>query len=318
MADSMQLLYFAGGLVLLFVGAEVMLRGTTLVATHLKIPRFIIGLTVIAFGTSAPELFVSVQASYKNMTGIAIGNIIGSNLANILLVLGVAKLFGPIVYTTNNRFRDAGVLIFSTWLLISQALCGSLGYIDAFLSLSALVIYLGWCFLGAQKHYLDELPEDPVISTHFMQKPAIAAVMLLGGIALTLFAADLIVSSGSALARAYGISEATIGLTLVALGTSLPELATLIASARQKQIDVAVGSVIGSNIFNALGVTGVIAIMNPGTPIPPSIIGFDLWVMTAITLVFVALILLRKKIGYKTALFYFMLYVAYCTKHFFL
>ena len=254
-----------GGLVLLFAGGEALVRGSVGVARRLGVSELVIGLTLVGFGTSVPELVTSLQAVSNDAVGMSVGNVAGSNVANILLVLGVAALIRPIMTNPRALARDFSVMVGVTLIFVA------LVYYDIFsrevgLALVALLLlYIGASFVldtgddnatGAMHAEEGELIETP-------DPLPIALLLAFGGIAGVVFGARILVAGCIDIAAQYGVSETLIGLSIVALGTSLPELATAAVSAFRGKSDVALGTVIGSNIFNILGIIGVTAIVQP-------------------------------------------------------
>lgn len=254
-----------GGLILLFAGGEALVRGSVGLARRLGLSELVIGLTLVGFGTSVPELVTSLQAVSNDAVGMSVGNVSGSNVANILLVLGVAALIRPIMTNPRALARDFSVMVGATLIFVA------LVYYDMFtrevgLGLVALLLlYIGASFVldigeenepGAMHAEEGELIETP-------DALPIAFLLAIGGIAGVMFGAHLLVIGGIDIAAQFGVSETLIGLTVVALGTSLPELATAAVSAFRGKSDVALGTVIGSNIFNIFGIIGVTAIVHP-------------------------------------------------------
>ncbi|MGB3625195.1 MAG: calcium/sodium antiporter [Henriciella sp.] len=255
----------AGGLVLLLVGGEVLVRGSVGVARRLGMSELMIGLTLVGFGTSMPEMVTSLQALSDGAVGISVGNVIGSNVANVLLVIGAACLICPFVTNPRSLARDGLVMLAAT-VLFAIVL-----WFDGFTRLTGIVfivLLIGYLIASV---VLDRRKGSPAGVVHAgeaeiveTQEPLLLSLLLaVGGIVGVVFGAKLLVSGGSDLARAFGISETVIGLSIVAIGTSLPELVTSIVSALKGKADVALGNVIGSNIFNILGIMGVSAAVYP-------------------------------------------------------
>ncbi len=301
------------GLVILVVAGDALVRGAVNLSLRLGIPSLIVGLTIVAFGTSAPELLVSVQAVLRDVPGIAIGNVVGSNVANILLVLGLpAMLFGMNTSACETR-QSYLQMIAVTVLFILLAFFGALTWMSGLLLLAFYAAVLLNEIRNARQHRrengtnnagMDLESADP-----HMRWWKIAAYLAVGLVGLP-FGADILVDSATAIARNFGISETVIGLTLVAVGTSLPELATTTVAAWRRHAEVALGNVIGSNIANILAILGVSSLV--GTiPIPPEIVGFDMWVMLAVALVLFRFAYLRKDISRLWGAGLMLGYVAY-------
>ncbi len=280
----------AAGFALLLGGGELLVRGAVGLARGLGVSPLVIGLTVVAFGTSAPELVVSLQAALGGHPDIVLGNVVGSNIANILLVVGAAAALGAIRVGPGLLRRDGVVLAAATAGFAGACLLGGLGFAVGAAMLAALAGYTVWSFHaarrrgpGADSAAGEELESAP--------RNAWAALALTAaGIAGVLLGARLLVESAVEIARAAGLSEAVIGLTLIAFGTSLPELATAAMAALRGHAAIAVGNALGSNLFNMLGIAGATALVAP-VPVPPEIAGRDLWVMLAVT----ALLLLAMR-----------------------
>jgi len=265
------LLLIAGGLVLLFISGESLVRGSVGVAKRLGVSELVIGLTLVGFGTSMPELVTSLRAVQQDAVGLAMGNVAGSNIANVLLVLGVAALIKPILTNPAALARDALVMIAAT--LVFAALV----YFDAFTRLAggvlvaALVTYVLVSLImdrgGKAAPGVMHAEEGALLQVE--QGLLVSAVMAVLGMIGVVFGARFLVDGGSGLATAMGVSETVIGLTIVAIGTSLPELATSAISALRGKSDVALGNVLGSNIFNILGVLGVTALVEPFSVMVP-------------------------------------------------
>ncbi|WP_127142772.1 calcium/sodium antiporter [Pelagibacterium montanilacus] len=283
----MTYLLFALGLMLLVAGGEGFVRGAVAIATRLGLSPLLIGLTLVGFGTSLPELVTSVQAAFDGAPGIAVGNVVGSNIANILLILGVTALICPVVVDPSVLRRDGTVLVMSALAGLAIVLMGSLGRFSGILLILALLAYVAYC-------YRTDRPAAALASSNGVEgnRPAgqplpLSIVLIIGGLALTILGARLVVSSAIEIASAFGVSETIIGLTVVAVGTSLPELITSVIAAIRRHTDLALGNIIGSNIFNVLFILGVTALARP-IPVPPEIARLDIWVMLAATALLMA------------------------------
>jgi len=286
-------LYIVIGLVGLFFGGEALVRGSVSIARRMSISPLIIGLTVVGFGTSTPELLVSVQAALRGVPDIAVGNIIGSNIANILLIVGLTSLVWPIRMAFATVRNDIVFMIGSALLLVPLFAVGEIGRVAGLLLVTALSVYLAWTFLTSRQDTTED--ETPTIQSSVI----IPVLWVAFGFAALLFGARFLVDGAVSVARGFGVSEAFIGLTIVAVGTSLPELATSLIAAFRRQSDIAIGNVIGSNIFNVLGILGVTSLIAP-ISVSVRFLTFDLPVMIGVSCVLVGLLLLRPQIGRGT------------------
>ncbi|MFD0915662.1 calcium/sodium antiporter [Pseudahrensia aquimaris] len=291
---------FAIGLFFLVYGGDWLVKGSVGLAERLSIPPLIIGLTIVAFGTSAPELVISLNAALGGAGGLAVGNVVGSNIANVLLVLGAPALITPIIFADHGVKRSLIFLVITTVIFMGMLATGTLGRLFGLVLLVMLASFLYMQYrdamsqkaadaaAAAEDDYLDEVGEVPT------ETRTIVIYILMGLIALPL-AAHVTVSAATDIALQWGVSEAVIGLTIVAIGTSLPELATGISAARQGNASVGVGNVIGSNLFNIAAIMGITATVIP-VGVAAHIINFDMWVMFVATLFLIALPLLNIKI----------------------
>jgi cation:H+ antiporter len=267
------------GLVILILGGDSLVRGAVNASLRLGVPALIVGLTVVAFGTSAPELLVSIQAILGDAPGIALGNVVGSNIANILLVLGIPALISGIRTGASDTRKSYVTMIAASVFFIGLSFFGPLTWVHGLALLAFLAAVLADQLREALDHRRNGRAADDKIEGVDPSMPwwKIAMFMGLGLVGLPL-GADLLIDSAMSLARSFGVSETVIGLTLVAVGTSLPELATTVMAAIRKQADVALGNVIGSNMFNLLAIMGVASLF--GTiPVDRQFLTFDFWVM---------------------------------------
>lgn len=277
---TLTVLFLLLGLVLLYLGAEGLVRGSASLALRLGVGPLLVGLTVVAFGTSAPEMIVSVKAAYLGQGDISVGNVVGSNICNIGLILGFSALIIPIKVASQIVRIDTPIMIATTALAIALLYDGSLSRVEGVFIFLLLIVYIVFSIRLAKKQASDplaqEFSEEVKISKSGV---ALDILMVIGGLVLLVFGARFLVDSAIEIAKAVGLSEAVIGLTIVAVGTSLPEFATSLIAAIKKESDIAVGNIVGSNIFNILGILGVSAII---TPLSSSgITGIDLGVMAA-------------------------------------
>ncbi|WP_341211776.1 calcium/sodium antiporter [uncultured Limimaricola sp.] len=307
----MDWLMVAAGLVLLVFAGDALVKGAVNLALRLGIPALIVSLTVVAFGTSAPELLVSVDAILDGAPGIALGNVVGSNVANVLLVLGIPALITTLHASGGSDTRSSFLqMMGATVLFMALAFTGVLGWGSGLVLLSALAAMLIYAARAARKHRRGTIDEEEVEGADPKMRGWKIAVYLLAGLIGLPVGADLLVTGAVSIAEAMGISQTAIGLTLVAIGTSLPELATTVMAAIRRQADVAMGNVIGSNMFNLLGILGVASLVGP-IPVGADFLGFDLWVMLAASLLLVPFVYWGRDVtrGWGVALT--ALYVAY-------
>lgn len=272
---------FLVGLVALYFGAEWLVKGASSMAFSLGITPLIVGLTIVAFGTSAPELLVSLLGS----DDISVGNIVGSNITNILLILGAAALIQPIKVQAQVVKREVPLMFVATAIFIVVAMDGKLSFIDGLILLSAMGGYLGYIFIEARRNMAafeadlkEELGDLESESSGVIKY----IVLMVVGIAALVGGAKLMVDSATTIALSLGVSELAIALSIVALGTSLPELATSMVAASRGESDIAVGNVVGSNIFNILFVIGIVSVIR-GLTVEESVVSIDLWVMALVT-----------------------------------
>ena len=279
------------GLLGLVVGGELLVRGAVSAAKSFGISPMVIGLTLVGFGTSTPELVTSLQAALSGSSGIAVGNVVGSNIGNVLLILGIAALIAPIAVDPNAFRRDGTVVMIATLLCLGAVLLGEIDRLIGAGFVIALAAYLGFTLWSekqsvgtpASKVYENEAeavlgPETPL---------GVSLLIAITGLLITIFGARYLVSGAVSLAQAAGLSETVIGLTIVAIGTSMPELVTSIIAVRKGEGAVALGNVLGSNIFNILGVLGITVLVQPMV-VPSEIAILDIWVLCATTLVLIA------------------------------
>lgn len=303
----MEYLQLILGFALLVAGGEALVRGAVSAATRFGVSPLLIGLTLVGFGTSTPELVTSLQAALGGFPGIAVGNVIGSNIANILLIVGVAAVIMPMTVDAQAFRRDGAALAIATALAVAVILLGTLERWMGGVLVMALLAYI-WV---AYKTDGVAVPSSEVPGV----APAygfvwVALGLAVGGIALTIFGARLTVDAAVTLALLWGMSETVVGLTVVAVGTSLPELVTSVMAALRRESGIAFGNVIGSNIYNILGILGVAALVQP-IPIPPQIAQLDVWVMTAATILLIMAVVAWQRIGRGVGLAFLGAYAAY-------
>ncbi|WP_417464995.1 calcium/sodium antiporter [Kordiimonas sp.] len=300
------------GLVLLVVAGDYLVRGSVSLAMRAGLSKLVIGLTIVAFGTSAPEMLVGVDAVFKGAPTLAIGNVVGSNIANALLVVGLPAVLAPMTCSAPKIGRNLAIMLGASVVFIALAQDGAFTWVEGLMLLAFLGMFLVFSIVGrkacpvesaAQMAEMEELDRKP--DTY-----KVAFLCLFGGLIGLALGADMLVIGSVDIAREFGISEAVIGLTLVALGTSLPELVTGVMAAIRGHCDVAVGNVIGSNIFNLLAIMGVTSLFGT-VPVPDSFLRVDLWVMLGSSLLLVPFIKLRSNVGKLSGAAMIALYIGY-------
>jgi cation:H+ antiporter len=270
----------------------------------------IVGLTVVAMGTSAPELMVSTMSALSGFPGIAVGNVVGSNVANVLLVLGVPVLIHPIVCDQEGLGKQASLMVAVSVLFLLMCAFGSITFFGGVLLVFLLVVFLILATRGTALLPMDDAEEEleRVLGLP-SYKSSISLFIVLGAVMLPL-GADLVVDGAAGLAAGWGVSEAVIGLSLIALGTSLPELSTTVIAALHKSSDVAIGNVIGSNMFNILAILGITALLTE-IPVDPMFLRFDLWVMFACTVMLWLFVLTKTTIRKPAGVLFLAGYLGY-------
>ena len=313
----MTFVYLIAGLVLLVAGAEVLVRGAAKLAAQFGISPLIIGLTVVAFGTSAPETAVSVQASLNGSGDIAIGNVVGSNIANVLLILGLTALVAPLIVSRQLIRLDVPIMIGASLVTYALAWDGSLSRLDGVLLFSAVVAYTLFLIISSRRE--KAVGTDDEFAKEFgLNEPAkphaglINAGLVVVGLVLLVLGSNFLVEGAVALARALGLSELVIGLTVIAVGTSLPELATSVLAAIRGERDIAVGNIVGSNIFNLLCVLGLASLVSPqAIAVSSSALAFDFPVMIAVAVACLPIFFAGYTINRWEGLLFLAYYIAY-------
>lgn len=316
----MNMLTFLGGLILLVIGANLLVRGASKLALSFGISPLVVGLTIVAFGTSAPEVAVSVGAVLNGKTDIAIGNVVGSNILNVLFILGLSALIAPLVVNSQLIRQEVPIMIGVSLLLLALGLDGRLSFFDCGILFVLLVSYA--VFLIVQSRRETQAAKDGY--TH-ENKPAeagtwddrlLAQLLLIGvGLAGLVSGSEYLVQASVNFAKALGVSDLIIGLTIVAAGTSMPEVATSITAAIRGERDIAVGNVVGSNTFNILGCLGLSGLVSGdlGLAVAPSLLAFDIWVMLAVALACLPVFMTGREIARWEGGVFLGYYVAYVT-----
>ena len=309
-----------GGVVSLVAGAEFLVKGSAAVASRLGIPPVIIGLTVVAFGTSAPELAVSVSAGIGGNSDVAFGNVAGSNIVNILLILGVSAAISGLAVSQRIVRIDVPLLLVATVVVLVMALDNRIGRVDGIILFAGIIAYTGWLIRAARRESNEvETEYGSAIETLegvSVERPLLVLITyVVIGLAILVVGSQLLVNSATDIAVEFGVSELVIGLTVVAVGTSLPELATSVLAAFRGQRDIAVGNVVGSNLFNLLSVLGLTGIVTSGgVSVTDASLELDFPVMLAATIVLVPIFWngfeIKRWEGFVLVVFY-VVYVAY-------
>lgn len=286
--DARDIILILAGMGLLAAGAELLVRGASRLAAAAGISPLIIGLTVVAYGTSSPELVVSTLAAVSGQADIAIGNVVGSNIFNVLFILGVSAMASPLVVARQVVRIDVPVMAATSVLVLLLGLDGTIGRSEGLLLLGGLAVYTGFQVRQAGRKRARDRAEQtgrPGGKRTGAGHAALDLVMIAGGLGLLVLGSRWLVAAAVVMARALGVSELAIGLTIVAAGTSLPEAATSIVASVRGERDIAVGNIVGSNIFNVLMVLGVTGLVSPeGVPVSSAALGFDIPVMIAVSL----------------------------------
>jgi cation:H+ antiporter len=309
-------LWFSAGAVLLIVGAELLVRGASRLAGAVGISPLVIGLTVVAFGTSAPEAAVSVDAALTGRAEIALGNVIGSNIFNVLFILGLSALIVPLVVSQRLVRLDVPLLIGASVLLFIMALDGRISRIDGALLFAGILAYVVWSVrLSREESEAVRLEYEQQYGARAPVKRPLQVLAIIAGLVLLVLGARWLVDAAVTFARLLEVSELIIGLTIVAAGTSLPEVATSVLAAVRGERDIAVGNVVGSSIFNILAVLGLASLAAPGgIAVSTAVLGFDLPVMIAVALACLPIFFTGRSIArWEGALFlgYYIAYAAY-------
>ncbi len=319
----------AGGLAVLLLGGESLVAGATALTRHLGVSSLVIGLTVIAFGTSLPELLVAVQAALKGSPGLASGSVVGSNIANILLILGVGALVRPIACALHSVLRDGASLLAATALFTGFAFTGAFSAVHGAALLAALAAFLIWSYVGerrllqlaaatggqASMQPMAALAPAPTRTVR-LKSPLIAVFLIAGGSGALLLGSAMLIGGAVAIARSFAVSEELIGLTLIAFGTSLPELAAAVSAGLRGESDLVLGNVLGSNVFNCLAVMGAAAVAAPvPVPVAAELLRLDIWVMVAASLMLIPVMVSGWRISRLEGGILVLLYAGFIFSH---
>lgn len=310
-------IWFVAGLVALVVGAELFVRGASALAAALKISPLVIGLTIVAFGTSAPELAISLQAAQAGSADLALGNVVGSNIFNVLFILGLSALIAPLVVAQQLVRIDVPLVLLASIGVLLLGLDGQISRLDGLLLFAGIVVYTAMLVRQSRKEskavaavYEREFGPEP--GGRRLGRMLLRIVSMVGGLALLVVGSRWMVDASVEMARALGIGELMIGLTIVAAGTSLPEVATSVLASLKGERDIAVGNVIGSNLFNLLCVLGLSAsVSGSGVPVPPGALAFDIPVMIAVSVACLPILASGHRIARWEGVLFLAYYVAY-------
>ena len=319
--NPLALVLFVIGMVLLVSGAELLVRGASRLAVSLGISPVVVGLTVVAFGTSSPETAVTVQSAYSGSADIALGNVVGSNILNVLLVLGISAAILPLVVSRRLVQLDVPLLMGASVLLLLLGLDGEISRLDGALLFAGVVAYTGFSLIQSRMENdrnddneddggeVEEIPEG---GSGWRSSKAAQLVFIVVGLATLVLGSHWLVSGAVEIATALGVSELVIGLTVVALGTSMPEVATSVIAAFRGERDMAVGNAIGSCLFNILAVLGIAGLVAPdGIPVPPAALRFDIPVMIATAVACLPIFFTGSRVARREGLLFLGYYAAY-------
>lgn len=312
----MYIVFFIAGLVFLIVGAEILVRGSSNIATLFKIPPLVVGLTIVAFGTSSPELAVSIQSAIAGKTDISLGNVVGSNIFNVLFILGISAMITPLLVSRQLIKLDVPIMIVSSLLVLIMALDGNFSLVDGVIMFAIFLGYTVFMINTARKEDKlkeadipkDLLPESPVSPGKWW----LYVIFIVSGLGLLVVGSNWLVDGAVIIAKMFGLSDLVIGATIVAAGTSLPEVATSVIASIRRQQDIAVGNVVGSNIFNILAVLGLTGIVSPGgIDVAASALQFDIPVMIATMVACLPIFFTGNLISRWEGILFFGYYLAY-------
>jgi cation:H+ antiporter len=314
----MNLIMFIGGLVLLVVGANALVRGASKLALSFGISPLVVGLTIVAFGTSAPEMAVSVSAVLDGRTDIAIGAVLGSNIFNVLFILGISALITPLIVNVQLIRQEVPIMVGASLLLLAFALDGSVSMFEGGMLASLMIAYTVFLIVqsrretaAAQEDYVRE--NVPAAAGDWDAKLPMQLLLIVVGLAALVGGSEFLVEAAVNFAKAMGVSDVVIGLTIVAAGTSMPEVAASIAAAFKGERDIAVGNVVGSNTFNIFGCVGLSALASGSGSLgmAASVMSFDIWVMLAVALACLPVFMSNREIARWEGGVFFGYYIAY-------
>jgi len=303
------ILSLVSGAAFLYIAGDILVENSKRLGLRLKIDPLVIGLTIVAFGTSAPELFVSAQGALTGQTDIALGNVVGSNTTNILLILGLSAIINPITIAKRTIVKDIPIMVATSFLLLLFSLDLVIGRLDGIILILGLILFCVYEIrLSKISKSIDTMEEIADVIEDSLPKNEI--YYILGALVGLMFGSKLLIFGSTEIARSFGISELVIGLTIVALGTSLPEVVTSCLAAKKGESSIAIGNVVGSNIFNVLGVMGISSTLSP-IPVPLAALSFDIPIMIFSSLICLPIVYTDKKITKSEGILLLGLYVFY-------
>jgi cation:H+ antiporter len=310
--------YLAGGLVALVVGGEWLVRGASKLASTLGVPSVVIGLTVVAFGTSTPELAVSLKAALGGNADIAVANVVGSNIFNVLFILGVSALISPLVIHSQMIKREVPIMVAASLLLFGFSVGGGISRWEGLVLFALIFVYTAWLVREALKKKKENAEitrelEQEYGNDKISKRPlAVAIALVVAGLGVVMLGADWLVKGAVDLAKTLGVSDTVIGLTIVAAGTSLPEVVASVMATIKGERDIAVGNVVGSNIYNIFAILGLSSAIVPGgLNVNPTMLHFDYPVMVGVALVCWPIFKTGSRISRAEGVFFLLSYVAY-------
>lgn len=311
----MAVLWFLFGLAFLVIGAEALVRGASRLALSIGVSPLVVGLTVVAFGTSSPELAVSMQSAASGRADLALGNAVGSNIFNVLFILGLSAVIAPLLVARQVVRQEVPMMVGVSFLPLLLGADGRIGRVDGILLLGLLLAYTVFLIRQSRRQQTDSdetRPDDATVPAAWERRVSVQLLLIAAGLGLLVLGATWLVDAAVTFAQYLRVSELVIGLTVVAAGTSFPEVATSVVAALRGQRDIAVGNVVGSNVFNILAVLGVASAVNTaGMPVAPSTLAFDLPVMIAVAIACLPIFFTGNRISRWEGLLFLGMYAAY-------
>lgn len=308
------IILLTAGLFVLVGGAEALVKGASRISLSLGVSPLVVGLTVVSFGTSAPELAVSLEAAFSGNADLSIGNVVGSNIFNTLLILGISSLIIPLSVAQQVVKKETPLMIGVSLLLVLLSLDGQIGIIDGAIMTSGIIFYTVWSIVKSRaekKEIKEEYQEFIEARIPKIKKMTVNIVMIIVGLIFLVLGSRWVVEGASGIARGLGVSDLIIGLTIIAGGTSLPELTTSIMAALRKENDIAVGNIVGSNIFNILGILGISATVSGGIALDLNIMSFDIALMIGAAILCYPFFISNARVGRWEGLSFIILYILY-------